>query len=78
MKHFICYRYATYGRVRGVRKSDGMEPPLQDYPGFEFIAPVSITPLTFVVQLYNEVNMTVYTSFDVNVSLKHSHLKKLK
>ena len=78
MKRFIRYRYATYGRVKGVRKSDGLVLPLQDYSGFEFTAPVSETPLTYEVQLYNEVNMTVYTSFDVNVSLKHSHLKKLK
>ena len=76
MKRFIRYRYATYGRVRGVRKSDGLVLPLQDYSGFEFTAPVSETPLTYEVQLYNEVNMTVYTSFDVNVSLMHSRLKK--
>ena len=42
--------------------------PTQDYPGFEFITPVSTTPVTYEVQLYGEPNTTVYESFDVNVS----------
>ena len=52
-----------------------MEPPLQDYSGFEFTPLESATPVTYEVQLYNEVNGTVYESFDVNVSYTQSHCK---
>ena len=54
--------------MRGVQKISGEILPTQEYPGFEFIAPVSTTPLTYEVQLCGEPNMTVYESFDVNVS----------
>ena len=66
--HSICYRDATYGRVRGV--GDGLT---QDNSGFEFTAPVSTEPLKYTVQLYNAQNGTVYTSFDVSVSPTYIH-----
>ena len=67
----ICHRDAKDGKVRGMQPDETVVPfPEQDYPGFEFIAPVSTDIVTYEVQLYNPVNTgEVYDRFYVKVSL---------
>ena len=71
--HILIYvhRDAKDGKVRGMRPEQPDVPfPEQEYPGFEFTAPVSTDIVTYEVQLYNPDNTgEVYEKFYVKVSL---------
>ena len=67
----IRCRDAKDGKVRGIQPgTDGLAFEEQDYPGFEFIAPVSTDIVSYEVQLFNPVNLQIYDRLYVNVSVK--------
>ena len=67
----IRCRDAKNGKVRGIQPgTDGLSFPEQDYPGFEFVAPVSTDIVSYEVQLFNPVNLQIYDRLYVNVSVK--------